>query len=58
MDKETLTFEFERETKNTIRYKEVAEYDPPAVGTDYLQKPVLGDKPPKRLTVTIEEGDE
>ena len=57
MDKETLTFEHERETKNTIRYQEITEYDSPAVGTIYIQKSVLGDKPPKRLAVTIEAGE-
>ena len=45
MEKKTLTFEQERETKNTIRFKEVTELDPPAVGTIYIQKSVFGDKP-------------
>ena len=54
MDKQTLTFSLERETKNTVRYSEDAPGQPPAVGTLYLQKWLLGTDPPKSLTVTIE----
>jgi hypothetical protein len=32
MDKQTLTFTLERETKNTIRYQEDADGKPPAKG--------------------------
>ena len=56
MEKEILTFEYERETKNTIRFKELTQFDPPMVGTLYIQKSALGDKPPKKLTVTVEDG--
>lgn len=56
--KETLVFELERETKNTIRYREVSEVDPPAVGTLYIQKQVLGDSPPDRLIVIVQEAQE
>lgn len=31
-------FEIEKETKNTIRYQEVAEGQPPVIGTIYVQK--------------------
>ena len=58
MDKEILTFEYERETKNMVRYQEVAEVDPPCIGTLYVSKAALGANPPKHLTVTIEAGAE
>ena len=57
MDKQTLTFSLERETKNTVRYSEETNGQPPAVGTLYLQKWLLGTDPPKSLTVTIEAGE-
>ena len=47
-------FEMEKETKNAIRYKEVAAGQPPAIGTLYIQKWALKG-PPKKLKVTIEE---
>jgi hypothetical protein len=57
MDKQTLTFTLERETKNTIRYAEDADGKPPAIGTLYVQKWLLGKEPPKTLTITIEGTD-
>jgi hypothetical protein len=56
MEKQTLTFTLERETKNTIRYAEDADGKPPAIGTLYVQKWLLEKEPPKTLTITIEEG--
>jgi len=53
-----IIFEQERDTKNTVRYKEMqvdgvdAEL---AVGTLYVQKVVLGSPPPEKLKVIIEE---
>ena len=38
MNKQTLTFTLERETKNIIRYQEDADGKPPAIGTLYIQK--------------------
>ena len=35
-----LTFEFEKETKNTVRFKEIAE-ETPVIGTIYIQKSAL-----------------
>jgi hypothetical protein len=58
MDKQTLTFTLERETKNTIRDQEDAGGKPPAIGTLYVQKWLLGKEPPKRLTITIGEAEE
>ena len=56
MDSFTITFETEKETKNTIRYSEVpANGEPPKVGTLYLQKwavQKLGS--PDKIKVTVE----
>ena len=52
--KETFEFEIEKETKNTIRFSEVAEGKPPAIGTIYLQKWFLGKDVPERIKVTVE----
>lgn len=46
-------FELEKETKNTIRYAEVAEGQPPVIGTVYVQKWALQGTP-KRVKVTLE----
>lgn len=50
----------ERDTKNTVRYKEVqckvnGTETELAVGTLYVQKTALGDPPPEKLKVIIEE---
>jgi hypothetical protein len=53
MPKETLQFEFEKETKNSVRYKEVpAEGKAAIVGSLYVQKWFAGDS--KSLQITIE----
>ncbi|HLF05059.1 MAG TPA: hypothetical protein VI855_07555 [Dehalococcoidia bacterium] len=57
MESQTLTFTLEKETKNTIRYQEETNGKPPAVGTLYIQKWLLGKAAPKTLTVTIAEQD-
>jgi len=57
MDQQKITFTMERETKNTIRYQEDINGKPPAIGTLYLQKWLLGEKPPKKLTVTVAEAE-
>ena len=58
MEKMELRFTYEKETKNTIRYREELGEEAYsnrdiAVGSLYLQKEVLGE--PQRLKVTIEE---
>lgn len=60
MDKLELKFNYEKPTKNTVRYKEevgeVAHSDRDvAVGVLYVQKEALGEPVPQRLKVTIEE---
>ena len=45
-------FTFEKETKNTLRYAEVAEGQPPVVGTLYVQKWAFKGTP-QRIEVTL-----
>ena len=48
------TFEFERETKNTLRFAEVeVKGQPVVVGTLYVSKLVLDGKSPAKVTVAI-----
>jgi hypothetical protein len=51
------TFDMEKETKNTIRYSEVAEGQPPIIGTIYIQKWAMKGVP-KRITVTLDIAEE
>ena len=53
MKKVERFFEVEKETKNTIRYAEVAEGEPPIIGTIYVQKWAL-EGIPNRVKVTLE----
>jgi hypothetical protein len=53
----TLTFEYEKETKNSVRYQEVPEPGTaPVMGTLYVQKWFAGGA--KHLEVTIKKKDE
>ena len=54
MERQTLAFVTERETKNTVRFQEEASGKPPVIGTLYVQRWALGEPLPQRLTVTIE----
>jgi hypothetical protein len=58
MGTQTLTFTLERETKNTIRYAEHTDGHPAAIGTIYLQKWLVGNAPPKKLTIIIDADQE
>lgn len=60
MEKLELKFTYERPTKNTVRYREelgdIAHSSRDiAVGILYVQREALGDPPPQRLKVIIEE---
>jgi hypothetical protein len=63
MEKQTLTFTLERETRNMIQYVEDFRYleefkdKPPAIGTLRVQRWILGDVPPRKLAVTIGEAE-
>lgn len=54
MTKKTLTFAYEKETKNSVRYKEVPEEGTaPIVGTLYVQKWFAGES--KLIELTIDK---
>ncbi|WP_293266461.1 hypothetical protein [Neptunomonas sp.] len=56
MSKVTVTFEYEKETKNSVRYQEVPEEGKaPIMGTLYVQKWYAGST--KSLEITIEKKD-
>ncbi|MBA7569649.1 hypothetical protein ES708_11390 [subsurface metagenome] len=60
MEKLELKFTYEKETKNTVRYKEVLgdvahSSRDVAVGSLYIQREALGDPVPQKLKVTLEE---
>lgn len=60
MAKITVSFEMEKDTKNTIRFKEVVDgpLDVPQVGTIYVPKTTLktiGYEPGSKLQITIGE---
>lgn len=51
-----ITFEKEKETKNTIRFSEKVEDSPPVIGTLYVQKWALKQiGNPESIEVTINE---
>lgn len=54
MANKVVMFEYEKETKNSVRYKEVPdEGSAPIVGTLYVQKWFAGDS--KTIAVTIDK---
>lgn len=54
MTKKVLTFEYEKETKNSVRYKEIPDEGvAPIVGTLYVQKWFAGDS--KSIEITIDK---
>ena len=56
MSKKVVRFEYEKETKNSVRYKEVPEDGTaPIVGSLYVQKWFAGDN--KTLEITIDKKD-
>jgi len=63
VEKLELRFTYEKETQNTIRYKEELGDEAHsnrdiAVGSLYIQKEALGEPVPQRLRVSIEEDKE
>lgn len=51
-----ITFEFEKQTKNSVRYKEVPEEGmPPVIGSIYVQKWYAADS--KTIEITINKKD-
>jgi hypothetical protein len=56
MSKKVVTFEYEKETKNSVRYKEVPEEGAaPIMGSIYVQKWFAGNS--KSIEVTIDKKD-
>ena len=56
MSKKVVKFEYEKETKNSVRYKEIPDEGvAPIVGSLYVQKWFAGDS--KTLEITIEKKD-
>ncbi|MEH6355215.1 MAG: hypothetical protein V7760_04220 [Marinobacter sp.] len=56
MSKKVVMFEYEKETKNSVRYKEVPdEGTAPIVGTLYVQKWFAGNS--KSIEITIDKKD-
>ena len=56
MTKELLKFEFEKETKNSVRYKEVPdEGKAPIVGSLYVQKWFAGNSKSLQLTIELDK---
>jgi hypothetical protein len=56
MSDKKIKFEFEKETKNSVRYKEVPEEgQPPIVGSLYVQKWYAGSS--KTLEITLTKKD-
>ncbi|WP_198432110.1 hypothetical protein [Marinomonas sp. BSi20584] len=56
MSNTTVTFEYEKETKNSVRYQEVPEEGKaPIMGSLYVQKWFAGNS--KTLEITIEKKD-
>lgn len=56
MTKQVVKFEYEKETKNSVRYKETPEEGTaPIVGTLYVQKWFAGNS--KTIEITIDKKD-
>ncbi len=54
METRELTFTFNKETKNTVRFQEqVSDGEQAVIGPLYIQKHALGSEPPKTVTVTV-----
>lgn len=55
MSKEIVRFEVEKETKNSIRYKEIPEEGkPPIVGSLYVQKWFAGKAQALQITIELD----
>lgn len=56
MTNKKVKFEFEKQTKNSVRYKEIpAEGMPPIIGSIYVQKWFAGDS--KNIEITVNKVD-
>jgi len=56
METRELTFKFNKETKNTLRFSEVVADDcTPVIGELYVRKSAVEGDTPKTLTLTVGE---
>ncbi len=56
MSEKKVKFEFEKQNKNSIRYKEIPEEGmPPIIGSIYIQKWFAGNS--KNIEITIKKTD-
>ena len=56
MSEVKLKFDYEKETKNSVRYKEVPENGmPPVLGSIYVQKWFAGDNKTIEVTIKIKD---
>ncbi len=56
METRALSFTFNKETKNTVRFSEVVADDAtPVIGELYVRKSALSGDVPKMLTLTVGE---
>ena len=56
METRELTFKFNKETKNTLRFSEVvADDSTPVIGELYVRKSAVDGKTPKMLTLIVGE---
>ena len=56
MSEKKVKFEFEKQNKNSIRYKEVPEEGmPPIIGSIYIQKWFAGNS--KNIEITVKKTD-
>ena len=56
METRELSFTFNKETKNTVRFSEVVADDAtPVIGELYVRKSAINGDTPKTLTVTVGE---
>ena len=53
MKEQTIKFTLEKETKNTVRYKETKVKNVFIIGTLYVQKSYIGEKIPKEISIVI-----
>ncbi len=54
MVEKTLVFRHDKETKNTHRYKEETNGQPPIVGSIYVQKWAIEGERPEEIEVTLD----
>jgi len=57
MTERTVTFNKDKETKNTVRFQEIGPKESVIIGPLYIQKSFLGNPSPDVVTVTVKFGE-